>query len=368
MTSPENGFYAALDADSEGVEGKYYVWTQEELKTILGADAALIQKYYNTTDRGNWEEGQNILHRKNSDQEFADENGLSALELQKKVLHAHKQLNKIRSKRIRPGLDNKILAGWNGIMTCGLVDAYNAFGEERFLKIALDNVNFIESKMRNKEGLYRNFNNGKASIDAYLEDYSWVIKAYTLIYQATFDEQWLTKAQTLTDYVLDNFYDESEGMFFYTDKNGEKLIARKKEIFDNVIPASNSVMANNLHILGILLDNEQYTTTSSEMLSRVEKLLTESTSYLTNWGMLFTNKTSPTAEIVIIGDDYAEFRNEIAAKHIPNQVLMGSKEESDLPLMEGKSALRGKTTIYVCYNKTCKLPVNSVEEALEQLR
>lgn len=368
MTSPENGFYAALDADSEGKEGKYYVWTQEELNSILGTDAQLIQKYYNTTDHGNWEEEQNILNRNMSDEEFSEKHGVSLFDLQKKVRHAHKQLNKVRSKRIRPGLDNKILTGWNGIMICGLVDAYNAFGEERFLKIALDNANFIELKMRNGEGLYRNFNNGKASIDAYLEDYSWVIQAYSTLYQATFDEQWLHKAGDLTKYVIDNFFDEAEGMFFYTDKNGEKLIARKKEVFDNVIPASNSVMANNLHVLGILLDNEEFITTSSQMLARIEKLLTENTSYLTNWGMLFTSKTSPTAEIVIIGDEYQEFRNEIAAKHIPNKVLMGSEDESELPLMEGKSALRGKTTIYVCYNKTCKLPVNSVEEALEQLK
>jgi len=368
MTSPDHGFYAALDADSEGKEGKYYVWTKEELNTILGTEAELINKYYNTQANGNWEEGQNILHRNMSDEDFASKNGTSTLELQKKVRHAHKQLNKVRSKRIRPGLDNKILAGWNGIMICGLVDAFDAFGEERFLKIALDNAGFIEAKMRNDTGLYRNYNSGKASIDAYLEDYSWVIKAYTSLYQATFDEQWIKKAETLTNYVLANFFDESEGMFFYTDQNGEKLIARKKEVFDNVIPASNSVMADNLHVLGILLDNEQYATTSSQMLARMEKLLSENTSYLTNWGMLFTQKTSPTAEIVIIGDKYEEFRNEIAGKYIPNKVLMGSETESDLPLMEGKSALGGETTIYVCYNKTCKLPVNSVAEALEQLR
>lgn len=368
MTNAEGGFYAALDADSEGVEGKYYVWTQEELMSILGDNASLIQAYYNTTPNGNWEEEQNILHRSMSDEEFAKKQNLSTLELQKKVRNAHKLLNKVRSKRIRPGLDNKVLAGWNGIMICGLVDAYNAFGEERFLKIALKNATFIESNMRNGDGLYRNYNDGVASIDAYLEDYSWVIQAYAILYQSTFDEQWLQKAEVLTKYVIDNFFDEAEGMFFYTDKNGEKLIARKKEVFDNVIPASNSVMANNLHTLGILLDNADFTNTSSEMLARMEQLLTESTSYLTNWGMLYTAKTSATAEIVIVGDDYMKFRNEIAVQHIPNKVLMGSKAESKLPLMEGKSALRGKTTIYVCYNKTCKLPVNSVEEALEQLR
>ncbi len=368
MTNDDGGFYAALDADSEGEEGKYYVWTQGELTGILGADAKMIQQYYNTTSSGNWEEEQNILHRNMSDDEFAKKNNISVFDLQKKVRHAHKQLNKVRSKRIRPGLDNKILAGWNGIMICGLVDAYNAFEEERFLKIALDNANFLEANMRNDKALYRSFNDGKASIDAYLEDYAWVIQAYTTLYQATFDEQWLRKAEALTKYALDNFFDESEGMFFYTDKNGEKLIARKKEIFDNVIPASNSVMANNLHVLGILLDNEEYTTTSSQMLARIEKLLTESTGYLTNWGMLFASKTSPTAEIVIVGDEYMQYRDELAAQYIPNKVLMGSEDESNLPLMEGKFASRGKTTIYVCYNKTCKLPVNSVEEALKQLR
>lgn len=368
MTNSEGGFYAALDADSEGKEGKYYVWTQEELTNIIGSDAAIIQKYYNATPNGNWEEKQNILHRNMSDEEFAKKNSIELFDLQKKVRHAHDKLNKVRSKRVRPGLDNKVLAGWNGIMICGLVDAYNAFGEERFLKIALKNANFIESNMRNGNGLYRNYNGGKASIDAYLEDYSWVIQAYTTLYQATFNEEWLRKAEVLTTYVLDNFFDESEGMFFYTDKNGEKLIARKKEIFDNVIPASNSVMATNLHVLGILLDNGEFTNTSEQMLSRIQQLLTENTNYLTNWGILFSYKASPTAEIVIVGDDYLEYRNQLASKHITNKVLMGSEVGSDLPLMKEKSMLRGKTTIYVCYNKTCRLPVNSVEEALEQLK
>ena len=368
MTSPEGGFYAALDADSEGKEGKYYVWTQEELAIILKKDAALIEKYYNTSIHGNWEEEQNILYRNMSDEAFAKKHDLSLFDLQKKVSDVHKQLNEERAKRIRPGLDNKILSGWNGIMICGLVDAYNAFGEERFLKIALKNARFIEANMRNGQALYRNFNQGKASISAYLEDYAWMIQAYTTLYQATFDEQWLHKAEALTKYVLDNFFDPSEGMFFYTDQNAERLIARKKKIFDNVIPASNSVMATNLHILGILLDNQKFTTTSAQMLAQIEKLLTQNINYLTNWGILFTYKTTPTAEIIIVGDKYLEYRNTLAKRYIPNKVLMGSKAESQLSLIKEKSALGGKTTVYVCYNKTCKLPVNSVEAALKQLK
>ena len=368
MMSLENGFYAALDADSEGKEGKYYVWIQEELTKILGKDAELMQKYYNTNLEGNWEEEQNILHRKMSDQAFADKHKLSLVDLQKKVSQANKVLNKIRSKRVRPGLDDKILTGWNGIMIASLVDAYTTFGDDYFLNIALKNANFIEEKLRKEKELYRNFNKGKGSIDAYLEDYAWLIQAYTALYQATFEEKWLHKAADLTEYVVENFYDEAEGMFFYTDKNGERLIARKKEIFDNVIPASNSVMATNLHTLGLLLDKEEYRTISDQMLARVEQLLTENTSYLTNWGILFSYKTTPTAEIVIIGDDYEKYRAQLSAHSIPNKVIMGSKTGSDLPLMEGKITTDGKTTIYVCYNKTCQRPVNSVEEALEQLK
>lgn len=368
MTSKEGGFYSALDADSDGEEGKYYVWSYNEYSEVIGSDAPIMIKYYNVTKKGNWEHGNNILHRSGSDSEFTKNENITQKELDKFVAQANKKLFHSREKRIRPGLDDKILSGWNALVIKGLVDAYNAFGDSQFIKLAIGNANFIESEMRNGDGLFRSYKNGKASIDAYLEDYSLVIQAYIALYQATFNEEWLDKSRQLTDYVIEQFYDESEGMFFFTADNSEKLIARKKEVFDNVIPASNSIMANNLYALGVLLDKEKYNQTAEDMLSKVSGLLTENTSYLGNWAILFSQLALPTPEIAIVGAGYDKVRAAFAEKYIPNKMIMGTRENSELPLLKDKYAIDNKTTIYVCFNKTCKLPVHSIEEAMKQLK
>ena len=301
MTSPQGGFYAALDADSEGEEGKFYLWTTEEIKNILDPDADLIIDYYNITDQGNWEANKNIPFRKKSDTDFASKHQIELDEFKDIIQISHLKLLRYREKRIRPGLDDKILSGWNGLMLKGIVDAYAVFGEPKFLSLALANAQFILSEMKSGNRLYRNFKNGKASIDAYLEDYAAVAQAFIALYQVTFDELWLNEAKFLVDYALDNFYDEQEGFFFFTDKNAQALIARKKEIFDNVIPSSNSIMASNLYWLSLLLDDENYKQISIRMVQMISKLLATDPQYLTNWACLMTNLVSPTAEIVIIG-------------------------------------------------------------------
>ena len=367
MTSKESGFYSALDADSDGEEGKYYVWQYNDFANVLGTSAPIMSRYYNVTEEGNWEHGNNILHRSESNEHFVEIEDISLKKLEKLVSETNEKLYNAREKNIRPGLDDKILAGWNALAIKGLVDAYNSFAENKFLKMALNNANFIESKMRNKRRLFRTYKDGKVSIDAYLEDYSLVIQAYIALYQATFDEIWLRKSVDLTDYVMEQFYDDNEGMFFFTANNSEQLIARKKEIFDNVIPASNSVMARNLYDLGIITDNETYKEMAESMMSQIASLINENTSYLGNWAILYSQLALPTPEIVIIGPDYEKLRIQLAQKYMPNKIIMGAKATGNLPLLKDKYAMDSKTTIYVCYDKTCKKPVFTVEEALQQI-
>ncbi|MEQ8245536.1 thioredoxin domain-containing protein [Fulvivirga sp.] len=368
MTDASGGFYAALDADSEGVEGKFYVWTKEEFDEIVGENAQIMGAYYNISEEGNWEHGNNILHKKLSDQEFADTHGIALDELEQLVDETNSLLLSKRTERVRPGLDDKVLASWNGLMIQGLVDAYEAFGEKEFLNLAVTNANFIVDKMISDGQLKRTFKNNKATIDAYLEDYAFVIQAFTSLYQATFDEKWLQHADGLMSYANAHFFDTKEQFYYFTDNESEALIARKKEVFDNVIPASNSQMAINLHVLGTLLDNEDYLKKSKHMLSSMSSLVLEEPNYTYNWAILYEMIAYGNAEVAIVGNEAEQIRAQFAQHFYPFKILMGTTTESQLPLMEYKTTVNNKTTIYVCYNKTCKLPVNSFKEALKQLK
>jgi len=364
----EGGFYSALDADSEGEEGKFYVWTYDEAMNLLGDDAQLITDYYNITEDGNWEEGKNILHVTDNKEEFAFTYNLSVEELNQKIKAANTKFLTARRERVRPGLDDKMLTSWNAIMLKGLVDAYETFKEEKFRQLAIDNATFISNKLTEGNQLYRSYKDDKATIDAYLEDYAFLIDAYLALYQITFDEKWLNESRSLLDYTLEHFYDEKEKLFYFTDDSSEKLIARKKEVFDNVIPASNSQMAINLYKLGVIFDDDKYKETSRTMISLIEPMLGDQIAYLSNWGILYHYVSTPTAEISIVGPEVERFRDQLYDRFLPNKVVMGAKQSSNLPLMKSKEMLNDKTTIYVCYNKTCKLPVNSVEEALKQIK
>ena len=370
LTSPEGGFYSALDADSEGEEGKFYVWKKSEIEQILGDEGQPVIAYYGITEQGNWEHGNNILHATIRPETFAEQNGLSPEAFRDTLTAAWHTLMEARSHRIRPGLDDKILCSWNGLMLRGLIDAYQVFGEEKFLMLALRNAQFLKEKMRDGQRLWHNYKNGKATLPGYLEDYAFVIDAYTALYQATGKEDWLTEARLLTDYVLNNFYDPQEQLFFFTDATAEKLIVRKKELFDNVIPASNSAMTKNLYTLGLILDQVDYQAKSAQMLSKVKKLVLTDVQYLSNWAGLLAYRTQPTAEIVIIGPEADLYRREFEQTYYPNKVLISSPvaiEDSPIPLLEGRYAIDDRTTIYVCFNRACQLPVHTVAEAWAQL-
>ncbi len=367
LTSQEGGFYSSLDADSEGEEGKFYVWTMKEIEDALGDKASLIIDYYNVSEKGNWEHGNNILIKSESDIRFADAHNITESELQEQVLEAKEILLKERAKRIRPGLDDKILTSWNALMLKAYIDAYRVFGNKKYLDVALKNANFINDKIKSTDNrLYRNYKNGKASINAFLDDYAFTIEAFISVYQATFNEKWLKEAQQLNSYAMAHFYDEKSGMFYYTSDSDPALIARKMEVTDNVIPSSNSQMAKNLFVLGQYFYDDDYIQKSKKMLNNVKQDALSGGAYYANWDILMAWFASEPYEVAIVGNDFEAKRKEFDTHYFPNVLLSGGKDEGTLALLQYKLN-EGKTTIYVCQNKACQLPVTEVKEALKQI-
>lgn len=357
MTHPRGGFFSALDADSEGVEGKFYTWTYDELHTLLGQDAAAFCNYYQVTPEGNWEHGRNILIFDDTTRGAMTPAALSA---------AHNKLLAEREKRVRPGLDDKILAGWNCMTITALADAYKAFTDDRFLLIAERAMTFVQQNMVTDGKLCRAYKDKVNRTEGFLEDYAYFIQALTKLYEVTFKIEYLKEAEHWTQYVFDNFYDPREAFFFFTANGAETLIARKKETFDNVIPSSNSVMASNLLHLGTLLSNIAWQEKARTMVSQLYNLITKEPNYMSNWGIVLLEMIAGLYEVVIMGDDAHDVRKELQRHYLPFTVTAGGTAPEEPPLLQNRFPNHG-TLIYVCQHQQCKLPVNTVTEALQQL-
>lgn len=368
MTSSEGGFYSSLDADSDGEEGKFYVWTKSEIDKILGSNADVFNAYYDVTALGNWEHGKNVLKRSSKDEKVARKFNMTVEELEVSIQKSKALLLEKRSERIRPGLDDKILTSWNALMITGYTDAYRAFGDEKHLIAAEKNANFLLKNAIQSDGsINRNYKDGKSSIHGFLDDYAFVISAFTDLYQATFDEKWLTKAKEITAYAIQHFYDPTSGMFYYSHDAHSDLIARKMEVSDNVIPASNSEMAKNLFTLGHYFGNNIYVEKSRQMLANVTENVHANIRYYSNWALLEAQFVHPPFEVAIVGKDFQSMRESFDQNYLPDVFLLGGKTVGSLELLEGKLS-KGKTTIYVCQNKACQLPVTEVEDALKQIK
>lgn len=363
------GFYSALDADSEGEEGKFYVWTKAEWHEVLGEDADLLAKFYNILPQGNWEKGWNIPFQHSSAEAFCKAEGLELTDFLQRLQNGKASLLKKRSERVRPGLDDKMLCGWNALMLNALCDAYKADNQKEYLNLARKSYEFMVSKLLKGNKLYRNYKNGKATIDAYLEDYALTIQAFISYTEISGNLDALRKAEELTDYTLANFFDDSEKLFFYTDEQSEKLIARKKELFDNVIPASNSVMVENLHWLGILSGNATYLEKSDEMFHQVQHFIAKEPRYMSNWASAATLKVFNTYDVIIIGPEAKSMQQQLWAEYHPNCVILAKEEATDSAVVfKGKELLNQQTTIFVCQKNACQNPVHTVGEAIEQLQ
>ena len=361
-------FYSSLDADSDTKdghheEGAFYVWTANELKSLLKDDFSLFAAVYNINDFGKWEKDNYVLIRKDGLKDIAAKHSISIDSLEDKLISWKKLLLEKRAERARPNLDDKTLTSWNALMLKGYLDAYKTFNETHFLDIALKNANFILNKQStNDGGLYHSFKDGKSSINGYLEDYATTIEAFIDLYEITLETKWLNAARDLTNYTFDNFYDDTSKMFYFTSNKDKALVSRSIEYRDNVIPASNSVMANNLFELSHHFENKAYEKTASQMLNNVKAELIKYPSAFSNWQELMLNHTNPYYEIAIVGGNSSNFVKQLQSYYIPNKLIAASESSSNLPLLKSRFS-EGNTLIYICQNSVCKLPTDDIEKA-----
>ncbi len=372
LTDENGAYYSSLDADSTDEngnleEGAYYSWTVEELKQLLGKDLELFKDYYNVNSFGKWEKKQYVLIRKDSDEEFAKQNNITPQDLSAKISQWKLKLLEARAKRERPRTDDKILTSWNALMLKAYVDAYRVFGKPEYLQRAVKNANFIKAKQLRKDGgLYHNFKDGKSTIEGFSEDYAAVISAYIALYEVSLDESWLNNAKNLMDYAIVHFSDTRNGMFYFTSDNETKLITKKMEVIDNVIPASNSLLANDLFKLSHYFGDSKYSKRAKQMLNNIIVDAEQSPSGYANWLNLYLNYSNPYYEVAVSGAQAKEKIASITNHYIPNILLAGATNESNMPLMENRFN-EDDTYIYVCVDSACKLPEKDVEKALSQL-
>ncbi|MFK5972137.1 MAG: thioredoxin domain-containing protein [Flavobacteriaceae bacterium] len=373
LTDEDKGFYSSLDADSlneaeELKEGAYYVWKEDELKTLLTDTFEVFKAYFNINSYGHWEHGDYVLIRDATTEKIAKKKSITVDELNTIIAECLQIVKKERNKRNRPRLDDKILTSWNGLMLKGLVDAYRYLGNEEYLNLALKNANFIEANLTQGDGgLFHNYKNGKHSINGYLEDYATIIDAYIGLYEVTFDEQWLSRAKALTDYCILYFFDAESKMFFFTSKKYDYVIRRTIETSDNVVPASNSIMAKNLFRLSKLFLDENYDEIALQMLKNVQDNFDKNAQSHANWMQLALYFNQAFYEVAIVGKTYKEKAKKLSSTYLPNTIIAGTEKDSDLFVLQHRFT-ENSTLIYVCQHGSCKLPVEQIEEVLDQIQ
>lgn len=363
----DGGYYSALDADSEGVEGKYYCWTIEEIKSHLMEDAELYIDYYQMTEEGNFEHKLNNLFAVQDTQQIKEKFNLSDEEIDKKIKSANAKLAEHRISRVRPGLDDKQLCAWNALMIKALCDAYIAEPQKLYLDEAISCYEFIHKNLLVDNQLYRSYKNKKVKINAFLDDYSFYIEALIKLFEITSSEHYIHQADLLIKHCIKNFIDDQSGMFWYRSLNDEVLVARKQEFYDSVIPSSNSVMMNNLFKMSIITGNQEYEEIADNMVFTMKDQIKKYPPSYSNFSNALLMKTQDVVEIVITGENAKNIYLEINKKYLANVNVFYTEHPSDLSIFQSRF-VDGKDLIYVCINKSCHLPTESVEEAIALCR
>lgn len=367
MKSDEGLWYSALDADSEGEEGKFYVWKEKELKTIIPDEHwDVFETVYNVNKKGFWEHGNNILLRSKSWRKLSEELKLEEGQLISLCENLCERLLAEREKRVRPGLDNKQICSWNGMCVSAYIDAYSVTNNAAYLASAVKAMNVILDKMIDGHGRLQHIRtNGESKITGYLEDYAFVIEAMIKLAQYDDSQDWLSLAKKYTDYSIEHFYDRDKSYFTFNPKGSPGVLYNAIEVEDNVIPASNSVMAKNLFLMGHLWYEDSYIDISNQLLSNVYDAMPSYGSAFSNWGQLALWNIHGFNVIAITGEDANEMRAEFNTHYLPNAVVLAS----DKPRTEGvfKDRWQNEVQIYVCEGHSCKRPVSSKSEALELL-
>lgn len=365
LLHPAKGFYAALDADSEGIEGKFYVWSLEEVKKILGDDAAIFCDYYDITEKGNWEYS-NILRVKKTIENFATEKNIIVSELNEILWRGKEKLLQKRSERTRPSLDDKIILGWNALMNTALSKAFGATGNEVYRQLAIENMNFLLQNFGADDvnEFHHTWKNDMAKYPAFLDDYAFLIQALLHLQEITADTKWLLQAKSITAYVIEHFSEPDTGFFFYTPLGQTDVIVRKKEVYDGAVPSGNSVMAYNLHHLSILFDKKEWGQRSLAMISSLGNAITRYPTSFGNWASLLQEIIAGTNEIALVGNNFSGLHTELLSQYIPHRVLIAAGTANPaLPLLAGKLTTISPA-IYLCRSYTCLNPVFSAKDLM----
>lgn len=367
MLDASGGFYSALDADSEGVEGKFYTWSKDEVDALLGNDSALYCEYYNVVEEGNWEHS-NILWVQEPLQDFAERKAIEAQDLRAIIERCNAILFAQRSARIRPQLDDKILLGWNALTITALCKAYAATGEERYKQLALNNYDFLVKAFEAVDGsFYHTYKNSQAKIPAFLDDYAYLIQACIHLQEVTGELMYLKKAKDLTEYVVDNFVEVDTGFFYYTHQHQQDVIVRKKEVYDGAVPSGNAVMAGNLLYLGTLFNQSNWREHAIDITQNLGTAIIRYPTSFGVWASLVQIQTNGIKEIVVTGSDARNYVKPLLEVFLPNKIMQTAIFfENGFPLLEGKEFAQ-ETMFYVCENYTCKEPVNNFINFLSKL-
>ncbi len=364
LMSTDFAFYSSLDADSEGVEGKFYTWSITDITHILAEDAAIFCKFYNVTELGNWE-NTNILFVQQSVEQFAQENNLDVLAVREKLESCRNKLLQVRNKRVRPLTDDKILLGWNALANIACSKAYQATGQASYLQLAIDNIRFLEKHFKFEDGWRHTYKNNIAKIPAFLDDYAFLIQAYIQLQQVSGNLQYLLKAKVIAKYVEVNFLEEASGFLYYTHQNQTDIIVRKKEIYDGATPSGNAIMMLNFYQLSIIFDKSQWKQLVYQSLHSVNEALLNYPVSFGMWALILQQIIEGTKEIIIAGNESEQHVKQIQQLYLPNAIILSSrKEEEQFPIFKGKFKV-GITSFYFCKNYVCSEPLYDLVNFLQ---
>lgn len=375
LMSPDFGFYSALDADTDGEEGKFYVWKKEELEILLGKEAQLFCRVFNVNEKGYWEHGNYVLMKNENVKSVAEEYTIPEEELEMKIRKWKKVLYNHRKKRTNPGLDNKYVLGWNALMLTACCNAFCYSGNHDYLNLAMKNFSFISKHLTDKEGKLLHVTHPdeitgvikRKPVYAFADDYAAFGLACVHLYSVTADEKFLNHAVELCSKADRLFTDPDTGLLFYTSGENDKLIIRRTETEDNVIPSSNSMYAQLLFLLGRITGNLEWEERAFNMLRLVESYMVSYSSAFSNWGMLLQNKTFPFFELVITGKEAKEKLRTILPIYQPDILICASAKDSEVSIFKNRF-VENETRLYLCQQKSCLQPVKSWEEILIQIK
>ncbi|MEX6690449.1 thioredoxin domain-containing protein [Danxiaibacter flavus] len=368
MLSPEGGFYSALDADSEGVEGKYYTWSWQEIHNVLGDEAELFCNVYDIQEGGNWEHT-NIIWLPATIKEVAERNELSHDALEDLLKICRQELFNVREKRVRPGLDDKILLGWNALMISAYCKAYAALGNDKYLQKAERSIQFLEKNLKDGNKWYHSWKENMPKYPAFLDDFAYLIQAYIHLHEVTGENGYLSQARELLLYAIDEFDEEETDFFYYTGQSQKDVLLRKKEVYDGAVPSGNAVMALNLYYLAVIYNETKWRTRAENMVQALGSAIVRYPTSFGVWAFLLQQIARGWNEIAIAGKAANDYLKQVNHIYLPGKVSMVTdKENNEYALLENKTSENDETLLYWCSNYSCSAPEASLELFIQKLK